>query len=1292
MLKRVNEDFSIANQLKDFIRNYDWQSGFKELERGDLPIENGKIKLNECPGYGSLWVMLSGAFEEIGQKIYGKTANLVPSNIDLDVATIDGLKSAASYMAVEDMQFFDIDYPIEVKDAIELLSTPKGKMLVRDAVLAPASFDEASAYINQYDVSANMEGYISSASIWTESQANAISGYQVSGIPYYDIGRYLEYVEDQLSGILLDQITRERIIDDFYEKIYTTYEFTSETILDTPNDSDDITVLKKELGVPINFSAKSETDKIIRGEALLTDYASSEQQVIEAEVEERKDYSKYGVKPEVFRRFEYEAERKVREYIRFVENVNVLVKNLAIIPGDQYDEISGSTYRFFDYYDSGPLSGQPLSGDMIENATHFLRNVCLNTTYQRENLRTIPIKHQMLGTARIIENMISEYIYRRFSSPSASWNLYEFPELSAVNPISENIIVGADVSEVSSIIYNNIDVVEYLDNTEYLNLSAITDASSADVNERFWENLDLIRLTSEHTDAEVSSFYYNIGLTDMSYGEISAFINQIYDMGAVSATLENSGVYRLADDDLSGWTSGSLSGMFFKYLGVPSGEIPWANEKNIVHPTMALTPFLWNLIRKETNRLALQNIYNFIPRPFSETSARMQNWFNDQGSTINQWMYDNQAVSMYRDEYQRSTNLDLDFDEMERIDIDSPFYFEALSAYLASPTDFENDFSYWYGHLNLSDVEETKIKWQLTNHETVIRGLSGQNIYQYGIDKYGNHYTLFKEDKEFDTTGTLWMRYKDHPISFPFTVDDPSNNAQVDTTTFLLDAETFVEKSNACYDFGFVTLESTNFLWMFSNDPDMTSADYDSRIGSTMFTQLVHTDSAKNKIAGKRLKNNVYQINLKDRNEIHVGMYETVGANGQTMVYVTNSSFVPSTVNPGEYVATFFFRTYDNVEGWDQRYKSARAKYNIFTAPDNHNMWKLSKFGTQCTIAYECELLSGSSDNEFLGSNGNGRYDVEYNNFKNGWHNGIATFEFTLVDSTSFPQTYVSDQFMGYNDLTYMSIQAWEGWAGGGGIPSASVDTYGMNSENFVKAQFLGTSDPTTSARFDVGPVPMLCYNSNEEYFGLWAGNAYLTWADATFDWSQVKGNEFFPSGWVYDELTNDEASGFISWDDRLVGFRQFTTPGETWSFATSDEDGTFYYVDVTYLGIGCQNFRVDFRPDSLTEKSAKFTGSYWVYASHYGNVLDANINTVTATFNDPIEYQRWSVGDEISMIWEGSNGGSVLIRNEIADRAEYSVSGFISEVSADRYVASIPGNLFGVGDKVTLVNMNWSS
>ena len=40
-------------------------------------------------------------------------------------------------------------------------------------------------------------------------------------------------------------------------------------------------------------------------------------------------------------------------------------------------------------------------------------------------------------------------------------------------------------------------------------------------------------------------------------------------------------------------------------------------------------------------------------------------------------------------------------------------------------------------------------------------------IYQYGTDKYTNHFTLFKKCKSFDDRGRIWVRYNNHPLSLP---------------------------------------------------------------------------------------------------------------------------------------------------------------------------------------------------------------------------------------------------------------------------------------------------------------------------------------------------------------------------------------------------------------------------------------------------------------------------------------------------------------------------------------------
>ena len=310
------------------------------------------------------------------------------------------------------------------------------------------------------------------------------------------------------------------------------------------------------------------------------------------------------------------------------------------------------------YYD--PTSGynSTTSGKIVDYCTHILRNICVRASYQRETLKTIAQKHAMIGSTNAIEKLISEYILRSFTKKD-DWRLYVEPSGSLkpqkLNDASE---MEDNLPHIYDIANPNFDVrvVEYWDNTEYMNISAESPlvcgvtgysltydtTSYIDIsgnlitgtvsgltpdygtglcgymvtggNNRFWEgeNLNDAILLSETNSAEISAFYKNIGLTG-DYQQMYETQTDLWDIHAVSGMNRMAVIPELTGVPLSAYSTTpvsaipstgwlveptSLSDMHRKYIGVVSGDVPPSNIKNQIYPTMAPQPFIWNLVEK----------------------------------------------------------------------------------------------------------------------------------------------------------------------------------------------------------------------------------------------------------------------------------------------------------------------------------------------------------------------------------------------------------------------------------------------------------------------------------------------------------------------------------------------------------------------------------------------------------------------------------------------------------------------------------------------------------------------
>jgi hypothetical protein len=342
--------------------------------------------------------------------------------------------------------------------------------------------------------------------------------------------------------------------------------------------------------------------------------------------------------------------------------------------------------------------------------------------------------------------------------------------------------------------------------------------------------------------------------------------------GTFQASLQPSGTSSFVD---------SNSNVLQRYIGNVSGVQPYGNYKNQIHPSYALHPFLKNFVEiQETTLISLENLFNMvvstIDDDFSELSVRIDSY----GNTIRSWMPDNISYTLYQTAYEHNTNLDNTETLNENIEIDGPWNVRALSAYLDDTLGFISSTSAgtneFYQNIDLTASELLTISYQLASVSgsavsglNTIRGLYNKVIYQYGVDSAENNYILFKDDRNFDLSGRIWVRYKSHPLALPFSAlsgqtilsgecGSTSQLSNVDTTNHVC----FKDCVNQAFDFGI----QNNWMYVVWND-NVTA--------NVAFGQL-------EELAGKIYVNQDFHHNfrgfpLSGTTEVYVGTYSNEG-------------------------------------------------------------------------------------------------------------------------------------------------------------------------------------------------------------------------------------------------------------------------------------------------------------------------------------------------------------------------------------------------------------------------------
>jgi hypothetical protein len=1401
MVRKIRSDWPVTERLKDWTRNPNWQKGYREVNEGAFDIL-------QPVGFSTMWAFLSASNDGpltgavdlgVGQLVYEKIANMVQNIRDIDTSTMVALRSMANEMDVNNVIFYDIDYPLELREMLDILSVKRSLLLTSGQMITDYDLGRIHNTLQTDHLTGKLSGYDLSADIWTPEQVDNINTLQnVSGYTIIPDDDYLLFAERELSCL----IVRNILLDDgvILRTLNTT---------DIPPDTAQIEDLKDQLSIPESFSAFENANLVLDGVNLLESYSDTEQTLILFELERRGEQTLiFGTQAT---RFLVDRTNIVRQYVKFVEDVNIYTSSL--ITDDCGFLAEGSVSSFFDI-DS---FGNPISGHLITNTVHMLRNIILNTSYQRDYLKQIAQKTALIGAEQIITSLLSEYITRNFRSPEF-WRLFKFDN-------TDNAILSA-ILDVSGL-QGQIEVLEYFDATEYMNLSSYIDMdTNNNVNNRFWEGFESERniTNSDITSACVSAFYNNIGITSglSETTGIMRFLNDVYNMGAVSATTdeyasfetlpvdisptgefgtyggwqflsaESATVstytlsadvapifgyvsnaytadwmtsqvlcavplsdfatqwaqtpvvstwqtdYYLSGGDISGWganpivqqwidntygvsawqsnihtniwrtsvlvnswtneffnsewqtsvdansgdvqfaidnvwrnvdtlnndvfgwkaipevssylnttptptqtqwefagsgfiqtwvnapftsavvantfrpddnwltspfvetwiedpfdlvlinsgivsavqgdlltlntalcsigaidgpdgglfrnsdiTGNSLSGMFLKYMGSPSGDFPPANVKNIVHPTVAITPYVWNLKPKLGIDECVESIFLGTFRDSESETFLLSTRINEYGSTVSSWIDDINEYTGYKTYFEDSRNLDFREELNAYIDRDGPWHPNALSAYLENSSTVIQQLtggnSPYFNQVILHPDDVTKIANQLTIYEDDIKALSGATIYQHAVDKFGNHYSLFKDDDEHDTQGRIWMRFLNHPFSFPLVSEDldfekSQLDVNINTISFL---PTTV---NYCNDFNFV---NDNYFTVLGANPNASTPVDEQFSGISGFVSLVavgfetfFNEDNRTKLLAFKDENIVFEGWALNEDQKYIGWYDG-GIDSVVVAYLNNSlktGFDDYTVPVADgYIANLKFNVYEPgrslVEVHNESFATCYDEYRLPVSGGFHNQWRLSRNNTILTIAFESECPSGERYIE-NGEGLSGVYDPDTNTDCSFFDNGITYVDFTVTNSTPYGHDpRLPEHFCKYSELTFEGLNAGDTTV----VDGPSIQFFGdIGTEAYFTSGDVGTFivSKTSSTTIEI------CLSSDF--------NPY-TWGSLMIPWSDTD-----PLIW------GDAPSGVIQCNT-------FTNGDEfTYNWVTDGEPVT---VTLRYETDGCSHF-----------------------------------------------------------------------------------------------------------------------
>lgn len=341
----------------------------------------------------------------------------------------------------------------------------------------------------------------------------------------------------------------------------------------------------------------------------------------------------------------------------------------------------------------------------------------------------------------------------------------------------------------------NSELLEYSEALD--NLCAICDSNKSSL------SLDSLIKTYSNSISNLST---------MTVGNYSEFMTEAAEI--LEATDETQ--HSLSANEVSATTSENdiewrkyKEDLFKKYTGLSLGSASFYNIKNQRHASYQIHPYVKNFVESSKLNFPIDSIANLMTEKVMSLLVNdMSSYVDDDGYIINEWNNMLNTNSDYITEYENSANKSPAGVVSKQIDYDGLFYPEAVYEYIEDSTAFTLSLynsaspnvctNRWYKDLNLSEFERKHISDQLSRLSNLISAVatSPYDIYRYGKDFYGNAYSLVKkysnveklndnlsvsDEEKLSTSGIIWMRLKNHPISFPMMYkynNTPSNIEQ----------------------------------------------------------------------------------------------------------------------------------------------------------------------------------------------------------------------------------------------------------------------------------------------------------------------------------------------------------------------------------------------------------------------------------------------------------------------------------------------------------------------------------
>ena len=731
IVKKNSYEFSAVKEVLSEVNNKDFKAGESDF----YSLIEGYAEKDTSKSY--IWTAISAIADDVTESIYQNVLNYIDNVSNIDTCSVKALQSMIQIIGTRFSVFDNLKAcPVDIMNLINVFSMRRDYLLNSEKV--------CNQLINVLS-STGSDGILTENGLYPayiddQKLDNVIS------LAYYNV---LTAHLNQRYGV------QGKTNDIIYKNLSSSILYNGFSI---PNPYVDvINNYKTKWNIPSDFDYEHEVDNIDNGISVIEDYTEREQNLLSIEFT-RRNSAKYDLEP--CSRYAYYKELDVRDYSGFIEDT---YNEIVSAYNSSYRYAVDSNYIVIDSLSSKIPLYQEVDNSigykehMVQAVAERLTLITTQIREIREYLKSHSQRTYMKGTFLLISYIVNEYLKNNV-----------FPILPTL---------GYDESVSFSPDKNKLELVEYVDQTQYNNIHTEIDEDVDDMslNPEYWNSngsngsailLDTTNIfkpadkmkvvsTSTFSQKEIEDFYVNIlnnqtGISRLSSHEsIYDFLTTLFKVGADNSYRNENGKVMC---ELNNFTETS------------SAEEWYANRRF----TKDIDNYISDLSASYARCSYLLNGYQPMPNIS----------YQQQLDEIKAY-YDNKAYQVYQNTFQgvqetlqqKLNDYDLAFEQLNMLTDIFTQLTSSFSSLVISNTPNTGDFSFTgsrfiYNLSRYSNFLTTKNvpqKWTIMKHLDMLQT-------QYN-DILSKAFTILKTNKILKTVMLLTPTFDDYNLSALFLLD-----------------------------------------------------------------------------------------------------------------------------------------------------------------------------------------------------------------------------------------------------------------------------------------------------------------------------------------------------------------------------------------------------------------------------------------------------------------------------------------------------------------------------------------